>query len=108
MHALPFEAARFDAVLLMSALPYARNPAAVMVEAARVLRPGGLLVGATLRAHEHQSAVARYNHVNQGFEPEAVSAMLTAAGLAVELCDVTSTERRLPHFEVVTFHARKA
>ena len=41
MHALDFPDARFDLVLLMHALTYSDNPAAVVVEAARVLRSGG-------------------------------------------------------------------
>lgn len=106
MHDMPFADASFDAVLLMSALPYARDPQLVFREVARVLRPGGRLVGATLSRHEHRTAVSRYNHLNQGFAPDDLRAMLEAAGLRVALCEITSTERRMPHFEVVTIHAR--
>jgi len=103
MHELPFAAASFDAALLMSALDYAADPARVLAEVARVLAPGGAVVGATLGAHRHEAVVAAYNHVQLGFQPDALRAMLEGAGFRVELCATTSRERRPPHFEVDTF-----
>ena len=107
MHALPFEAARFDAVLMMNNLTYAERPAVALAEAARVLRPGGRLTGVTLRKHEYERAVAAYGHVNLGFTPELLTSLLVDAGLAVDGCAVSSRETNPPHFEVITFHARK-
>ena len=40
-HALPFEDAAFDSVLVFHTLTYAEHPARVLKECARVLRPGG-------------------------------------------------------------------
>lgn len=105
MHDLPFPAGSFDAALLMSALDYAADPDKVLEEVARVLAPGGAVVGATLGAHRHEGIVAAYNHVQLGFEPNALRSRLKAAGFRVDLCATTSRERRPPHFEVVTFHA---
>lgn len=107
MHALPFADASFDHVLLLVCLCYADDPAKVIAEAARVLRPGGTLAAVTLRRHRHEHAVARYDHVQLGFEPGELSSLFTAAGLRVGFCDVTSRERRAPHFEVLTLHAEK-
>jgi SAM-dependent methyltransferase len=42
--ALPFRAAALDAVALVNVLDHTVRPAAVVSEAARVLRPGGLLI----------------------------------------------------------------
>jgi glycosyltransferase involved in cell wall biosynthesis/SAM-dependent methyltransferase len=42
--ALPFRAAALDAVALVNVLDHTRRPGAVVGEAARVLRPGGLLI----------------------------------------------------------------
>jgi glycosyltransferase involved in cell wall biosynthesis/SAM-dependent methyltransferase len=42
--ALPFRAAALDAVALVNVLDHTTRPGAVVAEAARVLRPGGLLV----------------------------------------------------------------
>jgi ArsR family transcriptional regulator len=42
-----------------------------------------------------------------GFEPERLRAMAEAAGFQVTLCSITSREKRAPHFEVITLHARR-
>ncbi|MFT3774618.1 MAG: metalloregulator ArsR/SmtB family transcription factor [Minicystis sp.] len=107
MHALPFEAGSFDQVMLMNCLTYARAPRRVVVEAARVLRPGGDLAGVTLKTHRHEEAAAQYGHVRMGLAPGELRGWLEALGFEVELCDVTAREKRPPHFEVVTIHARK-
>lgn len=107
MHALPFEGASFDHVLLMNCLTLARSPEQVVAEAARVLRPGGDLVGVTLKTHRHKDFVAEYNHVRLGFQPGKLAAMFERAGLEVETCAVTSREKRAPHLEVITVVARR-
>lgn len=106
MHRLPFEAGRFDEVVLLHVLTYTKEPAQVVAELARVLRPGGRLVLATLALHAHVGATATYGHVNEGFKPGTLRRMLASAGLKVDTCEVTSRERRPPHFEVVTAVAR--
>ena len=104
MHDLPLSAQSFDQVLLMHALSYAERPARVLEEAARVLRPGGALVGLTLALHAHEAAVRQYSHVQMGFDPEGLRATAEAAGFEVTLCAVTAREKRAPHFEVITLH----
>ena len=108
MHALPFDDDRFDQVALMNAVMYATDPARVVHEAARVLRPGGVLAGSSLKTHRHEDAVAQYDHLQLGFEPEELGEMLTGAGLTVSRCEVTCRERRAPYFEIITIHAHKA
>lgn len=108
MHALPFHDGTFDAALLMSSLCYATDPARVIEEVARVLSPGGTLVGVVLRKHEHADAVAAYDHVQMGFEPDELKNMLRRAGFRVVTCAVTNRETRPPSFEIVTFHAARA
>ena len=61
MHALPLDAKKFDLVFLMHALAYTERPQAVLAEAARVLRPGGRLVVATLNAHAHKATIEAYD-----------------------------------------------
>jgi ArsR family transcriptional regulator len=48
-----------------------------------------------------------YDHVNLGIAPAALRKLLEQAGLAVELCRVTSREERPPYFEVVTALAQR-
>ncbi|MEE9381927.1 MAG: metalloregulator ArsR/SmtB family transcription factor [Nannocystaceae bacterium] len=107
MHQLPFADASFDQLLLFHVLTYADDPARALAEAHRVLRPDGDLVLATLRAHSHLDIASMYSHINEGFSCEGLESELVGAGFEVTLCDVTSRERRKPHFEVITAFARK-
>jgi len=106
MNAPPFAARRFDQVFLMHALSYAREPKAVLAGCARLLRPGGRMIVATLNAHRHEAAKQAYDHVNLGIGVDALAKALKGCGLEVELCRVTSRESRPPYFEVVTALAR--
>src|SRR5262245_5821135 len=108
LEALPAGAERFDHVLLFNVLTSARQPARLVAEAARVLRPGGGLTLVALDAHHHADVTGRYGHLHPGFKPAVVRRLLTQAGLAVDACGVTSRERRQPHFQVITAFARKA
>ncbi|MHC4133720.1 MAG: ArsR/SmtB family transcription factor [Planctomycetota bacterium] len=107
MHALPFRDESFDHVLMLACLGYADDPARAVAEAARVLKPGGNVVAATLRKHDHKDVVAHYDHVQLGFDAGQLRQWFEAAGLTVELCDVTSREPRSPHFAVITVHASR-
>lgn len=107
MHALPLPAARFDHVLLFNVLACSRAPGRALAEAARVLRRGGGLTLVTLDVHRQLDVTQTYGHVQPGFKPAALRALLGRAGLAVEHCEVTVRERREPHFNVVTAFARK-
>lgn len=107
MHALPFAAAGYDQVFLMHVLPYARRPAQVITEAARMLRPGGTLLVATLHEHPHEVAVDTYDHVNHGLGVPQLREHLEQAGLEVEQCALASRETRPPYFEVITALGRK-
>lgn len=111
MHALPFADAStdegYDVVFALHALAYSSQPEKLLSEAARVLKPAGRLVVAALHAHPHAETMRAYDHVNLGFEPEALNALLEGAGLQVESCQVTSQETRPPYFEVITAVARR-
>ena len=107
MQALPFDNPQFDLVLLMHALTYAEKPALAIAEAARVLRKGGRLLVTCLAKHEHLSAVTPYGHVNLGFTEKELRKFALRAGLAVQVCQVVTQEKRPPHFEVLTLLARK-
>lgn len=107
MHRLPQAEASFDHVFAMHALSYSTDPARLLGEAARLLRPGGRLVVAALRRHQHEETQRAYDHVNLGLEVDELRALLGGAGLQVEECRVTSREARPPYFEVITALAKK-
>ncbi len=107
MHALPFADQHFDTVLLLHALSYSDNPGLAVREAARVLKPGGRIVCATLNRHRYSEVVRAYGHVNQGFETAELRRFFDAAGIATAFCGITSIERRAPHFKIITLLAEK-
>lgn len=108
MHSLPFPDGSFDQVLLLSALTYSHDPAGAIAEVARVLRADGSLALVTLNSHDHAAVTAAYGHVQDGFSPAKIRRWLEAAGLEVELCQVTSRERRKPYFEVISAYAHRS
>jgi SAM-dependent methyltransferase len=104
---LPFDGGRFDEVLLFHVLVYVDEPARAIAEAARVLRPGGLAIVTTVAPHEHAEVTAGYGHLHSGLAPARLARWLSAAGLTVSRCEITSREKRPPNFEVVTAFAQK-
>ncbi len=66
---IPFSDASFDACLNIVTLEHVREPAAVICELARVLRPGGkLLLIAPLEWEEHQQPHDYYRYTRYGLE----------------------------------------
>jgi ubiquinone/menaquinone biosynthesis C-methylase UbiE len=107
MHALSFDDASFDLVVLMHALTYAEKPAQAVAEAARVLRPGGRLLLSSLARHEHKGVVQAYGHVNLGFTDKELRRFVEKAGLRVGACETVTREKRPPHFEVISLIGMK-
>jgi len=107
MHALPFDAGRFDTVFALHALAYSSDPELVLREAWRVLKPSGALVAAALAAHGHAETVKAYDHRNLGVKPEVLEGLLKRVGFSAVHCAITSRETRPPYFEVVTAVARR-
>jgi DNA-binding transcriptional ArsR family regulator/protein-L-isoaspartate O-methyltransferase len=107
MHALPVRSGVFDQVLLFNALACASDPRQALCEAARALRPAGQLLVVTLDQHAQMDVAASYGHVQPGFSPLALRALLAHAGLRVTACDISTRERQSPRFVVVTAFAEK-
>jgi ArsR family transcriptional regulator len=107
MHNLPVEDASVDHVLLLAALCFSPEPRHVLAECARVLAPGGDLVISDLVTHAHTELVAKYDHVQQGFEPAEVRAWLEEAGFVVARCEAAGREVRPPHLGILSAHARR-
>jgi ubiquinone/menaquinone biosynthesis C-methylase UbiE/DNA-binding transcriptional ArsR family regulator len=107
MHALPLDDAAFDTVLMLHALTYSAQPAQAIAEAARVLRPGGMLLLATLEQHSHEQIVATYDHLTHGFSSEQLRHMAEQAGLQDIKVQLATREARPPHFTVLTMTACK-
>jgi ArsR family transcriptional regulator len=107
MHALGFEDASFDQVLLLNVLTYAEQPVRVLQEAARVLAPQGNLVLVTVAKHEQMEIASQYGHRQPGFSLRTLSKQLQGQGLLVHQAAITARERVKPHFEIITCFAEK-
>jgi ArsR family transcriptional regulator len=81
MYALPFEADSFDVVTIHHVLHYAEDPAAALGEAARVVRPGGLVLVVDFQPHDLVELKREHAHVHLGFADNQVQGWLRSAGL---------------------------
>jgi SAM-dependent methyltransferase len=81
MYQLTLPDASFDAVVIHQVLHYADRPAAVIAEAARVLRPGGLLVLVDFAPHTLEFLREEHAHRRLGFADSEVAEWCGSAGL---------------------------
>jgi ArsR family transcriptional regulator len=86
LEALPLDDASCDAALLVLALTYVADPAPVLREVARVLRPGGRAVVVDLLRHGRDDFRRQLGQLRDGFEPRALEALLDGAGLVPDHC----------------------
>ena len=78
---LPLAQRSFDLVTIHQVLHFAENPGAVIVEAARVLRPGGSVIVADFCPHGEESLRDQHAHRRLGFADEEIAGWFQAAGL---------------------------
>jgi ubiquinone/menaquinone biosynthesis C-methylase UbiE len=81
MYRLPLGDGGYDLVMLQMVLHHAEDPAGVLAEAARVLRPGGRLVVIDLAEQSHALATRRLAFRWPGFADAAMAGLLRGAGL---------------------------
>lgn len=81
MTGLNLPAAAADTVVLHQVLHYSHRPAAVITEAARILKPGGRLLVVDVAPHHHEELRREHAHTRLGFSDEEVLGWMSAAGL---------------------------
>ena len=82
LYALPLGDGAADVAIIHHVLHFAQQPGAAIVEAARVLRPGGRLLIADFAPHDREELRARDAHTRLGFSDEQMATWFAAAGLA--------------------------
>ncbi|HJU17083.1 MAG TPA: metalloregulator ArsR/SmtB family transcription factor [Stellaceae bacterium] len=81
MYQLALPDASFDAVVVHQVLHYADRPAAAIAEAARTLRPGGILVLVDFAPHALEFLRDEHAHRRLGFADAEIAEWCRAAGL---------------------------
>jgi ArsR family transcriptional regulator len=90
MEKLPLAEATVDLAVLSQALHHAADPAAVVAEAARVVRPGGHVLVLELRSHHETWVHEQLGDRWLGFDDEELRAMLEHAPLGTARVTVGS------------------
>jgi ArsR family transcriptional regulator len=81
MYALPLPSGSADTVIIHQVLHYAQQPAGAVVEAARLLGPGGRLLIVDFAPHEREELRESDAHLRLGFADDVMLKYLEAAGL---------------------------
>ena len=82
--ALPLEANSLDAAILMLVLHHQEDPAAIVAEAARVLRSDGRLMIVDMVAHDRNEFSVEMGHVHMGFSEDTVLEWSKSSGMKMQ------------------------
>lgn len=81
---LPLNNGEADLVLMHQVLHFLEDPAAVIFEATRILRPGGTLIIADFAPHNHENLREEHAHRRLGFTEQEIVHLLQDAGIEVK------------------------
>ena len=84
IHDLPFAAGRFDLATLYMVLHYLHNPKACLIEAGRVLAPGGRLALVDFAPHARENLRDDHAHVWLGFDDDHIAQLAHAGDMTCE------------------------
>jgi ubiquinone/menaquinone biosynthesis C-methylase UbiE len=80
LEVIPIEAATLDVAVLSLVLHHQPEPARVLTETARVLKPGGRVLVVDMLPHDRLDYQQQMGHVWLGFAPDTMQRYLAAAG----------------------------
>lgn len=80
LEALPIDDETLDAAVMMLVLHHLPSPAAALIEARRVLKPGGRLLVVDMAPHEHEEYRQQMGHVWLGFGDEQMRRLCEQSG----------------------------
>src|SRR5687767_7927741 len=82
LETLPIEDGACDAAMLLLALTYVEEPARVLAEVRRILKPGGRAVVVDLLPHDRDDFRRQMGQRHAGFDPKELDRLMAAAGLS--------------------------
>ena len=80
LESLPIDDRQLDAAIMILVLHHTPDPAGVLAEAGRVVKPGGRLVVCDMLPHEHEEYKQQMGHVWLGFAEDQLSRLFGSAG----------------------------
>ncbi len=96
LHRPPFEAGSFDAAVMHNVLHLLDEPGDALVDAARLLRPGGRLLVVDLAPHQLESLRADHGHRRLGIADLEMRTWAGRAGLEIEAQQLLAPESGEP------------
>ncbi len=107
IYSLPYGNESADLITIHQVLHYLDNPAAAMTEAARVLKPGGLLLIADFAPHDFEELRNKYGHLRLGFADSEFSDWCNIAGLKIKSIQSFKNEKNASGLEVKLYAITK-
>ena len=104
---LPIDSNTVDLALFSQALHHAQNPAQAIIEAYRILKPGGTLVILDLLQHSFEQARELYYDVHLGFSEIHLASLIEEAGFIDTTTTLVDKEKETPHFQTLLATAHK-
>ena len=84
IYTLPYDKQSFDAVTCHQVLHFLDRPADAIIEAARILKPGGYMLIADLAPHTVEDLREKHAHRRLGFEDNEIKLWLAKAGVRTQ------------------------
>ena len=105
---IPLDDGSVDLVVASQVLHLAADPAAAIVECARVLATGGRLLILDLKSHDENWVREKLGHRHLGFSEAELREWLAAAGLEDATVAAVARDGKAPHFVSIMATARRA